>query len=81
MAAGNRLGRGCSFPDAPTAGIRAEGATLTHNRKAEALASNQGQPDQTGVSRQMRRLFGPLGGGGHKDALATMQEKPAPRGV
>ena len=77
--AGHSLRGGCSFPDAFTTILRMEGATLRHNQKALVLASTHGQMDMVGVSRQMRRLFGLLGSGGHKDALATAQEFAVPR--
>ena len=40
------------------------------------MASTEGKLDLLGVSRQMRRLPGSLGGGGAKDALAAIQDSP-----
>ena len=42
--------------------------------KALVLASTQCQLDLTGVSRQMRRLFGSLGSGSLRDACAGVEE-------
>ena len=73
----SRFVGGWISPDTLTAILRLEGASSTHNQKALVLARTQGQLDFLGVSSQMRRLFGSLGGRGAEDVFATIQESPA----
>ena len=73
-AAASRLRSGGAFPDTVAAILRMEGAMLMHNHKALDLAITRRQLDLAGVSCQMRRLFGYIGSGGHKDAFATMKD-------
>ena len=54
-----------------------EHASFTHNQKPLVLASTQGHRDLTGVSRQMRRLSGIVGGRNCKDAFVVIDEYAA----
>ena len=56
-----RLGAGQISPGPLTSVFCIELAGLTRNRKSLALASTQGQLGLSGVSRNFRRIFGPMG--------------------
>ena len=46
---------------------------LARNQEASVLAGTQGALDLLGAPRQMRRLLGSLGGGGHYSGIRRIQ--------